>query len=230
MTSLKKHAKATEASYVTDDEKATACAHAIWTEGGVSSEPTGDVLAAPRYDPPEKEEQYEFNPVVTPDEVGRLLRRLLVRKAPDKTGLSNRALTMLAASEGGDQIFERYLADLFTACLYNNYFPDHWKTGVTHMVPKPEKVQYDLVKSWRPIALLSVVGKLLEKIVATRFTTLAVEHGLIDPRQYCFAGRSTQDALVYNLDFIYEGWLLKKKVSQLFLDMTGAYDRVIRQS
>lgn len=65
--------------------------------------------------------------------------------------------------------------------------------------------------------------------MANRFTTLAVEHGLIDPGQYCFAGRSTQDALVYNLDFIYEGWLQKKKVSQLFLDMTGAYDRVIRQ-
>ncbi|OIW32840.1 hypothetical protein CONLIGDRAFT_154170 [Coniochaeta ligniaria NRRL 30616] len=179
MGGLKKDDVSTQPSYVTGDEKATACAHSIWTENGVSAEPASEPLQAFRYKRERHDPVNEFNCVVTPDEVKKLLGRLSVRKAPDKTGMSNQALSMLMAKEDEEPLFERYLADLFTACLYNSYFPDHWKTAVTHMVPKPGKDRYDLVKSWRPIALLSVVGKLLEKIVAIRFTLLTIEHGLL---------------------------------------------------
>ena len=168
--------------------------------------------------------------MVTPEEVSKILRRLCVNKAPDKTGMSNRALRLLLAIDGETPVFEHHLSNLSTACLYKGIFPDAWKTAVTHLVPKAGKDRYDLIKSWRPIALLSVVSKVLEKVLANRVTSITLDHNLLkDCKQYAFSGRSTEEALYQNFEYVFDGWASGFKVSQLFLDMMGAYDRVIRQ-
>lgn len=157
---------AKKATHVSNEDKALACAHAIWTEEGVSDNPDNEPpLSIPEYPPSENDPT--FSPTITAEEVHKILVSLPTNKSGDVYGLHNRALRMLA-SEDKEGRFERLLANLFTACLTIGYFAEAWKTALIVMIPKRGKSRYDLAKSWRPLALLSLVGKILEKIVARR--------------------------------------------------------------
>ena len=62
------------------------------------------------------------------------------------------------------------LAQLFTLCLFCGYFPGPWKHATGIMLPKPGKDR-KLPGSYRPISLLSSVGKLFERTIAARLNT-----------------------------------------------------------
>lgn len=125
-------------------------------------------------------------------------------------------------------IIEPYLEHLFNACLRLRYFPKAFRKAITIALPKTDKRTYATPSSWRPIALLSHLGKMLEKVVANRLKELALEHSLLPATQMAFVGRSTTTALQYILNPIYAGWSPMKNLvtSMLCLDMTGAYDHV----
>lgn len=53
---------------------------------------------------------------------------------------------------------------------------------------------------------------------------LTETHKLLPEVQFAFSGRSAEDALVFNFGYILSRWQ-NRKVSQMFLDMKGAYDR-----
>ena len=59
------------------------------------------------------------------------------------------------------------LADLFTACVTFGYFPKAWKSAIGVMLPKQGK-DPKVVTNYRPISLLSTVGKLFEKVIVRR--------------------------------------------------------------
>jgi len=45
-------------------------------------------------------------------------------------------------------------------CLDIGYWPTHFKTSTTIVIPKPNKMLYDTSKLFRPIFLLNTLGKL----------------------------------------------------------------------
>ena len=53
------------------------------------------------------------------------------------------------------------MAQIATDCLRIGYFPEQLKTANTAMLKKPEK-DYTIPKSYRPIALLNTIGKVIE--------------------------------------------------------------------
>lgn len=57
---------------------------------------------------------------------------------------------------------------IFNACLRLACFPPMWKSATVICIPKLGKERYDVAKSYRPIGLLSVLGKTLEKAVIRR--------------------------------------------------------------
>lgn len=63
------------------------------------------------------------------------------------------------------EVLSPYLHHGFEACLLLSYHPTAFKHAATVMLRKAGKKSYHAPKSWRPIALLPVVGKVLEKIV-----------------------------------------------------------------
>lgn len=65
------------------------------------------------------------------------------------------------------------------------------------MLPKPGKKTLAAAKNWRPIALLSGVGKGVDRLAARRTEWLAEREGLLGPRQAGAAvGRSAVDVLI----------------------------------
>ncbi|KAF5696619.1 hypothetical protein FGLOB1_13389 [Fusarium globosum] len=78
-------------------------------------------------------------------------------------------------------------------------------------------------------ALLSCLGKILEKIVASRMQeALKANPHLLPAGQ--FGWRTTSEALQYMLDKIYSAWAMGKVVTIMGLDISGAYDNVWRQA
>ncbi|KAJ3529987.1 hypothetical protein NM208_g9523 [Fusarium decemcellulare] len=143
-------------------------------------------------------------------------------------------------------ILARYLAHLFNACLKLCYHPAGFKHAITVILRKLGKDTYQNPRSWRPIALLSAIGKLLEKIIANRLKDLALNHNLLPDTQFGLPGKCTTTALQFLLDPVYQAWtgkkvpirrvkkrwkkwvLKKMKATLVGLDIKGAFDHVDR--
>src|SRR5206468_4908971 len=79
--------------------------------------------------------------------------------------------------------------------------------------------------NYRPISLLSVSYKLLERLVLQRITPTV--EALLSPDQVGFRhGRSTCDQVAALTTYIENGFQKKLKTGAVFLDLTAAYDTV----
>jgi len=71
---------------------------------------------------------------------------------------------------------------IFQRCLELNHFPAQWKLAEVAMIPKTGKTDQTSPRSWRPIALLSCIGKGLERTVARRIAWTAMTHKILSPQ------------------------------------------------
>jgi hypothetical protein len=82
-----------------------------------------------------------------------------------------------STSPGTDQVTVRLLKacwdtvkglihGLFNRCLELSYFPDAWKSAKVAMILKAGKKDKSLVRSWRPIALLSCISKGFKRVIS----------------------------------------------------------------
>ncbi|GFW54569.1 RNA-directed DNA polymerase from mobile element jockey [Trichonephila clavipes] len=123
-------------------------------------------------------------------------------------------------------IFE--LTNIITNIIKLGYFPLKWKTAAVIPILKPEK---DTTKadSFRPIALLSVLGKVAEKIILTRMWHHVDSTNLIIPEQHGFRPNlSTSHQLLRVVETIRSGFVKQKSTAVVFLDIQKAFDRVWR--
>ena len=90
------------------------------------------------------------------------------------------------------------ILSLANACLSLHHWPRHFKKSVSVIIPKPGKLAYDTPKAFRPIVLLSTLGKLIEKMVARQLQFNTVKYGILHPNQLeGVAQRSTENAGVF---------------------------------
>ena len=185
------------------------------------TEPEAQALPRPLADP--QRPQHAAPQRLLDGELDDLIKKLKSGKAAGIDRVANEILKWT------NPILLPYLTKLFEACISQSHHPYPFKKAKTIILKKANKKSYDVPNSWRPIALLSAVGKLLEAIVARRLRNLAAEHPLLPPNQFGVAGKCTTRALRHLLDPIYTAWCRDLKVSLLGLDITGAYDRVNRR-
>lgn len=120
------------------------------------------------------------------------------------------------------------LLELYNACLEFGVFPVGWKKGEVITLLKGADRDESLVKSYRPICLLSVMGKVLEKLIASRLAPLLTNEKFASKRQYGFTkSRSTEDAVVRLRTVVSEAEEQKMKyVLAVAFDISGAFDNV----
>uniref|UniRef100_A0A1Y1LN06 Reverse transcriptase domain-containing protein n=1 Tax=Photinus pyralis TaxID=7054 RepID=A0A1Y1LN06_PHOPY len=141
-----------------------------------------------------------------------------------------------SSSSGEDEITVKVLDHVLTSILpiitmlYNEslahgIFPSALKTARVIAVFKsgdPTKIE-----NYRPISLLSVFSKLLEKIVYNRITSFVNKFSILPASQHGFRpGKSTESATFDLLTFIYEELDKKKYISVLFFDISRAFDTI----
>ena len=117
-------------------------------------------------------------------------------------------------------IITPYLAIIFNLCIGTNHTPRIWKTGKVVLIPKQGG-------GYRPITLLPVFIKILERLVLRRLQILEVKYSWMEPEQFGFRpGHSTSHALLNYASVA--GDYLKNKTPHCFihLDIKGAFDNV----
>lgn len=152
-------------------------------------------------------------------EIEMVFSKMNPRKAPGTDGLTS---DICEAAYRADP--ETLLA-LLNKCLTTGTFPKIWKTARIKIIPKPGKKDYQEPKSYRPIGLLPVMGKVLEKAMTNRILWKLGREELLSPRQYGFLPqRSTEDALYDATEIIKNGLSKKQIVVVVSLDIEGAFD------
>lgn len=114
-----------------------------------------------------------------------------------------------------------WMKRVYDVCLSTGCFPSVWKTArVVVLLKSPEKVRLD-PGSYRPISLLFVLGKGLERMMVRRLERLM--DGRMCDAQYGFAkGRSTEDAWECVKEWVNVS--TKKYILGLFVDIKGAFE------
>ena len=82
------------------------------------------------------------------------------------------------------------------SCWTLGHFPARFKQARTVVIRKPGKKTYDEAGAWRPIALLSTFGKIIETLAAQKLQKVAEDNKLLPNAQMGNrTGRSTDSAL-----------------------------------
>ena len=153
------------------------------------------------------------------NEISRLLSKLNNKTSRAYDLVSNNTL------KSTKDVICPYLEVLFNKCINEGVFPDAFKTAEVIPLHKGGD-KFDL-NNFRPISLLPAIGKLFEKLLATRIIKFFTKHDLFSSDQFGFRAKFSTDfaiadiydKLIYNLD---------KELSScaIFLDLAKAFDSV----
>jgi hypothetical protein len=93
------------------------------------------------------------------------------------------------------EILPKYLTAMYNGCLSRGIFPNRWKTAKMIPIVKPGKENCDDASKFRPISLLYVGGKVLEKLLINRINHQIYSHVLRSGNQFGFMPqKGTTDA------------------------------------
>ncbi|VVT49127.1 uncharacterized protein SAPINGB_P002117 [Magnusiomyces paraingens] len=153
------------------------------------------------------------------DEVDSALADTPNDKAPGDDGITGKVLKMAWLNKD----FKERFFKLLQACVKFGYHPKVWRHGIIVVIPKPKKPDYSKPRAYRPISLLKIPSKVLEKLYK-RMTKLTSH--LLPPEQY--GGRQGYCATDAVLELVQRIETSKEKISAMLIDIQGAFDNVNR--
>ena len=114
---------------------------------------------------------------------------------------------------------------LFNRSLSECHFPSQWKSGT--VMPLLKKSPSESPSNYRPISLLSCVGKLQERIIFKHIFNFFLTNNLIHRHQSGFLpGHSTVYQLIDLYNQIAQSIDAKQYTCMVFCDVSKAFDRV----
>lgn len=157
--------------------------------------------------------------IINPSEILDVLKVLKVNKATGPDGISHRML------KNTSKTIAIPLTKLYNLSLKQCKFPSLWK--VAHVMPLFKKGDKSDVNNYRPVSLISCVGKSFERVVHKHVYNHIVTHSLLYKYQSGFIpGHSTVHHLI---EVIHHTCLALENYEtscQIFCDISKAFDRV----
>jgi len=113
------------------------------------------------------------------------------------------------------EILPQYRRAIYNRCLREGILPKRWKKAMIIPIIKPGKEESDKVSKFRPVSLLDIGGKVLEKILINRINHHAYSRGHMNKIQFGFGPqKSTIDAAMAIKDFVQEGLAAGEVIAQ----------------
>ena len=114
---------------------------------------------------------------------------------------------------------------------YIAQFASSFKRQNMIYLQKPDKPDYNHEKSYRPISLTSILGKIFEEIIARRLVAFLHEVGFFEnqPQFAYLKGLDATQALLLLTLHVQDSFKNGKYTAAAFLDMEGAFDSVWRK-
>lgn len=107
------------------------------------------------------------------------------------------------------------------------YHPEMFRKSICIVLHKPKKPDYTVPKAYRPIQLLEVLGKALERIQGNCLSYLAEKHDMIPPLHFGgIKGKSAEDAVLCTVHDIQAAWNHGLASSSLTFDISGYFNNI----
>lgn len=120
------------------------------------------------------------------------------------------------------------LANIFNISLQTGIFPEKLKQAKVTPIHKADDKR--LINNYRPISVLPLFSKVLEKLMYSRLITFIEKHKILTDNQYGFREKhSTYMALINMVDQISDEMDKKKFSIGIFLDLSKAFDTIDHQ-
>ncbi|CAK1585737.1 unnamed protein product [Parnassius mnemosyne] len=152
-------------------------------------------------------------PPLKVEELGGIVKAL-PNTAPGLDGVSARIVRNVWITA------PREFHSVYAKCVEEGVFPNVWKDGRLIVIPKGNDKPLTDVKAYRPITLLPVLGKLLERVILR--CAPAMSRGISEYQHGFSPGRSTVTALRVLLSTA--RYSQSCYVQAIFLDIAGAFD------
>ena len=159
--------------------------------------------------------------VISEEKIINIIRSLNPNKAH---GWDEISVRMIKLSDGALVL---PLKIIFKNCLRRGLFPEIWKCA--NVVPVHKKNEKNVKGNYRPISLLPIFGKILEKLIYDSLYSHLVTHELLNQNQSGFRpGDSTVNQLLSITHTIFKAFDCNPPldVRSVYLDISKAFDRV----
>ena len=156
---------------------------------------------------------------IEPDEIKTLINKIDITKASDIYGISPKLVKI-----ANNEIFEN-LTFIFNKSFQLGMFPDKLKTAKVIPIHKGDSKMINA--NYRPISLLPIIGKLLEKLMQQRLSKFLHSQNILTEKQYGFQkNKSTEQAILDIQSSIIDAFENKQIPCCIFLDFAKAFDTV----
>ena len=155
------------------------------------------------------------------DELLKIIRALKINKAHGHDDISIRMIKIC------DKSLIKPLPFLFKTSVRSSHYPDIWKKS--NIIPVHKKNDKRLVNNYRPISLLPVFGKILEKIIFNKTYKFLLEKKLLNPNPSGFRpSDSCINQLIAITHEIFKAFDCNPplEVRSVFVDISKAFDKV----
>ena len=117
------------------------------------------------------------------------------------------------------------LHHLINMCITKSIFPQLWKQS--QIIPIYKSDDPTAISNYRPISILPIMSKLLEKILANQLTEHLESNNLLNEYQFGFRSkRSTASAILYFTEHIRQSLNSGQITGAIFIDLRKAFDTV----
>lgn len=163
----------------------------------------------------------EYSNPFTCEEITKALEEMKTGKAPGFDGIHAEFL------KHSGKYTRQWLAEFFSDIIQTGNVPHQLKRAKIVAILKPGKTS-DSPKNYRPIALLSMLYKLLERLLYNRISQIILQH--IPVEQAGFRpNRSCTDQVLALTNYVETAFQKQRKTAAVFIDLSAAYDTVWRQ-
>ena len=150
-------------------------------------------------------------------EVLKILKALKGKKSYGLDGITSEILKI------GAEVLAIPLTWIINTSITTGKFPEDWK--ISKIIPLFKKGNRRTTKNYRPVALLSVAGMILEKVVAMQIEEFFESNGLFGSFQFGFRrGKSTVSELLTLFDILLDAKQDKKEILLIMYDLSSAFD------
>ena len=151
------------------------------------------------------------------DEITAILKKLKNKRSTGPSGISNEILKLCSP------VIEPYICKIVNKCIEEETFPDCLK--VAKVISLYKKGDKTIPENYRPISLLSPIGKIIEKILHKQMNKYFTKYNLYSKNQFGFRSkRSCNHAVAELTDYIRNAIDERRSGSACFIDLEKAFD------
>jgi hypothetical protein len=149
-------------------------------------------------------------------------RAIFALKNTNSTGVDGLALQYLKDSL---TVTLPYISTVINSSIANEIFPEIWKHAIIKTIHKSGDKNDP--SNFRPISLLPVLSKILEKVISIQLIDYLESNKLINDNQYAYRRKlSTDDALLSITEDLYKNFDDEQISLLILLDLSKAFDSV----